>query len=237
MSAASDAQAESALAQITASLSADGLLPGRHFGLSLRLAEERFLLRGFQGSEILEPSKSLDGQAALHHQVYRRRRDVNAIVFCQVASLSALVVAGKTLAACVPHCDYYALGTIDGAPLPKGLSAIDALAGIAESQDAVIVGRLGLLCLGQTPALALARVRELAFVARLTLEALTLDCSSPPLSEREVVRGQAFGRELGLASAASCCERCNVCELGHLAHRKPGNADAPAALKDWLSSP
>jgi hypothetical protein len=189
------------------------LVPGVS-GLSARLDGQRFalLIAGEDDPEVCEVAREA-GRAALHAMVYRTRARAEVVICARPVATTALAMVGITVARCVcdePLLEWGAAGArVGGVP-----GEIEPLLG--EAAEAVLLGRHGLVIVGDDLRQARQRLERIEHAARVTHAARALG-NHAALGEREIAQWQALAAEVGLSGGSADCERCNACSHGQLA--------------------
>ncbi len=211
-----------------------GFVVGKDGNVSVRLAEDRYLMtpsgfskgllreddllivdgtgRVLAGREGLKPTS----EVFLHLEAYRRRPDIRAVVHAHPPLAVALSMAGISLARCVLPEVVMTLGMIPTTEyaMPASMDGPRVLAGLIEKYDALILKRHGSLTVGKSPLdayLILEKVEHVALVLKTLLEIGRED----PLTKEEIARMIAWRMEKGLMRPGQMedfCRECGVCE-------------------------
>jgi len=169
-----------------------GLIAGPDGNVSCRLDEQRLLITPSGTSKVdLRPAEivvvDLDGtvvkgdlrpssEMRMHLRIYRRRRDVMAVVHAHPPCATAFGVAGEDLTAPVLPEVILQMGRVPLVPYqtPGTEAVADALEPFLPAHDAFLLANHGATTLGPSLGVAHQRMESLEHAARIILAARTL---------------------------------------------------------------
>ncbi len=191
-------------------MTAQGLMPGPSGNLSARLDAERVLIvpsgvpkAALQPEELLIvdlEGRVLAGRRDLkptsewpmHLEVYRRRGDVGAVVHAHPAGAVALTLAGVRLDEPILPESVLLLGDVPTAAYatPSTPENREAIAGLIDAHDVILLARHGALAVGRTVEEAVTRMEVLEHTAKTLLWAHLVG-KPTPLPPEAVARLEA----------------------------------------------
>jgi L-fuculose-phosphate aldolase len=189
-------------------LYARGLISGHEGNLSVRLGEgllvtptgvckgflrpEDIVRTDFAGHAMAAGRASME--MPLHAEVYRRRRDVGAVVHAHPPTATGFAVAGIPLDRPLTAEAVMVLGGVPIVPYaaPSSNDLAAAVGRAAESAEALLLANHGAITLGETLDRAWERMESLEALARIDLVTRLLG-QAQPLSPVDVERLLALG--------------------------------------------
>ena len=131
----------------------------------------------------------LSSEAPMHLEAYRRRPDVNAVIHAHPPYAVALSLAGIDLDDKLLPELILTLGEVPTAPFaaPCSIEGSEAIKGLIDKHDTLILYRHGALTVGSSLREALWKMERLEFAAQVTYLALMLS-ELKPLTEDQVDR-------------------------------------------------
>ncbi len=178
-------QARHEIVSVAHRLYDSGLVVATDGNISIRLASGRFLFTPAgrcKGDLVedellvcdrgghLETDGRLTSEAPMHFEAYRIRPDVNAVIHAHPPYTVALSLAGVSLEADLLPEMVMTLGRVPTAPFaaPSSAEGAEAIKGLIDGHDAVILDRHGALTAGETLIEAHHRLERLEFCAKVT---------------------------------------------------------------------
>lgn len=151
----------------------------------------------------------------MHLEVYHRRPDVNAVVHAHPITTIALTVAGIPLTNCIIPEAIVFLGPVPTTPYatPSGAENQQAIAGLIENHDAIVLAHHGSLTVGATLLDAYQRLETLEHSAKIIAMAHLLG-GAATLPSEQVMKLVDIRQRLDLARPGdpeNFCQYCGVC--------------------------
>ncbi|RKZ18307.1 class II aldolase/adducin family protein [bacterium] len=195
-------QARTVLIEAGRAMRSARLIVAREGNLSMRLAEDRFMVsaagtdKGRLGPDdlvVVGPDGQPEGdgrastETAMHLEIYRRRADVGAVVHGHPAHCTAFAVAGRALDACLLPEVITTLGCV---PLsdyatPSTAEVAEAVGRLCTDHDAFLLRNHGAVAMGPDPRTAVDRLETVEHLAQITWLAEALG-GARPLGKEQV---------------------------------------------------
>ncbi len=170
-------------------------------GLDYRHMQAQDIVRVDQATGAVEGRKQPSTERELHRQVYRVRKEVNAVVHHHSPYATAVSVARRTIPNILDEAsELTPIQTVEYAPSGTPELATSAAAGLADTFNAVLLANHGVVVVGGDLEEALARSVEVERLAKIFVWAETIG-GAVPLEDLAAARSKQFMREYKAAKA------------------------------------
>ena len=167
-------------------------------------------------------SANPSAEISMHLLIYKKRRDVMAVVHAHPPTAVALSLAGVSMAHCVIPEVVLTMGEIPTAPYatPTTHELADSIAPYLDESDVIILERHGSVTCGLSLQEAYNKLEKLEHAAHITMMATQLG-GVKPLSRGEVAKLIEVRQKMGITTRAKICSHCSACENGSGVSKKP----------------